>query len=151
MVDIVEYSDTNKSFFKDLNYEWLMQYFSIEPMDDIVLSNPKTEIIDKGGKVFYAKHNGIIIGTIALIKMDESNYELAKMAVTKSAQGKGIGSVLIQHCIEVSRKNDIKQIVLYTNELLQPAISLYRKHKFIEVDFDSSNYKRAKIKMVLTL
>lgn len=151
MIEIVEYSEANKSFFKALNYEWLMKYFSIEPMDDIVLSNPKSEIIHKGGKIFYAKYNGIIIGTIALIKTDETTYELAKMAVTVSAQGKGIGSELIKHCIDVSREIGFKKIILYTNEILKYAITLYRRHDFIEVPFDASNYKRAKIKMELTL
>lgn len=151
MIEIVEYSETNKSFFKALNYEWLLKHFSIEPMDDIVLLNPKAEIIDKGGKVFFAKYNGIIIGTIALIKTDESTYELAKMAVTKSAQGKGIGSELIKHCIEVTKQTGFKNIILYTNEILQPAIYLYRKHGFVEVPFDASNFKRAKIKMELTV
>ena len=151
MIEIIEYTDANKSFFKSLNYEWLMKYFSIETMDDIVLSNPKIEIIDKGGKIIYAKYNGNIVGTAALIKTDESTYELAKMAVNESVQGKGIGFELIKHCINLSRQSEIQKLILYTNAILQPAISLYNKFGFVQVPFDSSNYKRAKIKMELTL
>lgn len=150
MIEIIEYSDANKSFLKTLNYEWLIKYFSIEPMDDIVLSNPKIEIIDKGGKIFYAKFNDNIVGTVALIKIDESTYELSKMAVTELSQGQGIGSELIKHCINIAEQSGIKKIILYTNTILQPAIALYRKHGFIEVPFDASSYKRAKIKMEIT-
>jgi hypothetical protein len=34
------------------------KYFKIEPKDELVLSNPQEEIIDKGG--FYAKYNELL-------------------------------------------------------------------------------------------
>jgi hypothetical protein len=37
---------------KTLNIEWLSKYFKIEPKDELVLSNPQEEIIDKGGMIF---------------------------------------------------------------------------------------------------
>jgi hypothetical protein len=37
------------------------------------------------GIYFYAKHNAII-GTVSLIKLDDSTFELSKMAVTDGAR-----------------------------------------------------------------
>jgi hypothetical protein len=51
-----------------LNIEWLSKYFKIEPKRRLVLSNPREEIIDKGGMIFYAKYNGCIVGTVSLLK-----------------------------------------------------------------------------------
>ena len=34
--------------FKSLNLEWLNKFFKVEPIDELVLNNPKQEIIDKG-------------------------------------------------------------------------------------------------------
>jgi hypothetical protein len=44
-------SDTKA--FKALNVEWLEAYFEVEPYDELVLSNPQSEILEKGGKYFY--------------------------------------------------------------------------------------------------
>jgi hypothetical protein len=53
-----------------LNIEWLSKYFKIEPKDELVLSNPQEEIIDKGGMIFYAKYNEVIVGTV--VKMNDT-------------------------------------------------------------------------------
>ncbi len=60
----------------------------VEPVDYKMLSNPRAYIIDKGGYVFFARFNKMIAGTFSLIKVDESSYELSKMAVDENFQGK---------------------------------------------------------------
>jgi hypothetical protein len=62
------FSSTLKEPIKTLNIEWLSKYFKIEPKDELVLSNPQEEIIDKGGMIFYAKYNEVIVGTVSLLK-----------------------------------------------------------------------------------
>jgi hypothetical protein len=54
-----------------LNIEWLSKYFKIEPKDELVLSTQE-EIIDKGGMIFYAKYNEVIVGTVSLLKMNDT-------------------------------------------------------------------------------
>jgi hypothetical protein len=49
------------------------KYFKIEPKDELVLSNPQEEI-DKGGMIFYAKYNDSIVGTVSLIKMNDTEF-----------------------------------------------------------------------------
>ena len=70
-VEIVEYSDEVKNWIKILNYEWLEKYFRVEPGDVISLSNPKEEIIDKGGFIYFAKLNGFVVGTASLLKKSD--------------------------------------------------------------------------------
>ena len=81
-LEIIDFSDETKDFIKVLNYEWLEKYFRIEPNDEKSLSNPKEEIINKGGFIFYAKLDEKIIGTVSLVKKSERTFELSKMAVT---------------------------------------------------------------------
>ncbi len=146
-VSIVPFSEENKHFIKTLNYEWLQQYFSVEPHDAEQLSSPAAEIIDKGGYIFYAAWNGEIAGTATLLKAPGNEYELAKMAVTAAMQGKGIGTVLIEHCLERAAALAAKKIFLYSNTKLRAAIKMYRKYGFAEVPFENSQYQRANIKM----
>lgn len=146
-VEIIPFSAESKEPIKTLNKEWLQKYFKVEEKDEIVLSNPQEEIIDKGGLIFYAKYKGEIIGTVSLIKIDHETFELSKMAVSDKVQGLGVGNRLLIHCFAVAEKNNIKKLILYSNRKLLPAIHLYEKFGFIEVPLGNVSYERADIKM----
>jgi len=146
-VEIIPFSPDLKEYIKTLNLEWLIKYFRVEEKDDLILSNPQEEIIDKGGLIFYAKYNGEILATVSLMKIDETTFELSKMAVSDKAQGLGIGNKLLLHCLAIAEKNNIKKLILYSNRILLPAIHLYKKFGFVEVPLDEGLYERANIKM----
>lgn len=146
-IDIVDYNEDLKQHIKDLNIEWLEKYFRVEDNDKVQLSDPKGEIIDKGGFIYYARVNGVIVGTASLLKVSDHEYELGKMAVTQNAQGMGIGKVLIQHCFNEAVQKGISKLVLYSNTSLGPAIHIYRKYGFVEVPLEPGHYERADIKM----
>lgn len=146
-VEIIPFSPDLKDPIKILNIEWLQKYFRVEEKDEIVLSNPQEEIINKGGLIFYAKYNNEILGTVSLMKIDETTFELSKMAVSDKAQGLGIGNQLLVHCLAVAKENNIKKLFLYSNRRLLPAIHLYQKFGFIEIPLEDVTYERADIKM----
>jgi GNAT superfamily N-acetyltransferase len=134
-----------------LNYEWLEKYFVVEPGDVISLADPQREIIDKQGHIFYARYNGSIVGTASLLRFNDEVYELGKMAVTASAQGLGIGKVLIEHCLAEAKQMGIKKLILYSNTKLSNAIYPYRRYGFTEIPLEAGHYDRANIKMELGL
>ncbi len=146
-IDIVPYTEELKSHIKILNEEWLTKYFSVEPNDVVQLSNPTVEIINKGGIIYYAQHNKQIVGTACLLKINEQTYELGKMAVTDSAQGLGIGNVLMDYSIQLAKQLGAKSLILFSNTSLGPAIHLYEKYGFKKVDFEQGHYTRSNIKM----
>ncbi|WP_367752909.1 GNAT family N-acetyltransferase [Flavobacterium sp. WC2430] len=146
-VVIIPFSDELKEPIKTLNEEWLKRYFKIEPKDEQVLSNPQKYIIEPGGMIFYAQYNNKIVGTVSLIKINETDFELSKMAVTDGVQGLGIGKKLLDHCIHVASKQQMKKLILYSNRKLTPAIHLYEKYGFVEVALEDGVYERADIKM----
>ena len=146
-VVIIPFSDTSSDAIKTLNLEWLTKYFKVEPKDEMVLSNPKSEIIDKGGFIFYAQYQGSIVGTVSLLKIDETTFELSKMAVTSSVQGIGIGKRMLEYCFEFAKNNNINRLILYSNRSLESAIHLYTKYGFNEIPLEAGIYERADIKM----
>lgn len=146
-VEIIPFSPGLKDPIKILNIEWLQKYFRVEEKDEIVLSNPQEEIINKGGMIFYAKYNNEILGTVSLMKINETTFELSKMAVSDKAQGLGVGNQLLVHCMTVAKENNIKKLFLYSNRKLLPAIHLYQKFGFIEIPLEDVTYERADIKM----
>lgn len=147
IVEIIPFSPDLKEPIKILNIEWLQKYFRVEEKDEIVLSNPQEEIIDKGGMIFYAKYNNEILGTVSLLKADDTTFELSKMAVSDKAQGLGIGNKLLVHCFAIAEEKNIKRLFLYSNTKLLPAIHLYEKFGFVEIPLEDGVYERADIKM----
>lgn len=154
-IEIIDYSDEFSEWVKKLNYEWLEKYFKVEKGDIISLSNPKKEIIDKGGYIFFVKlkndQQEKIIATASLLKKTNTTFELGKMAVTSTEQGKGIGKLLLKHCLDFAKEKSISTIILYSNTQLQSAIHLYKKIGFQEVLLEKGLYQRANIKMELEL
>ena len=124
-VKIVPYSDKYSKYFYDLNYDWLNEFFYVEEYDEKVLKNCKTEIIDKGGFIFFALNNSEVIGTMALIQKERGVYELNKMAVKKDLRGNGIGHQLIKFIIDYSIDKNFESIILYSNTVLKNSIHLY--------------------------
>jgi GNAT superfamily N-acetyltransferase len=148
---IISYQPEHQSAFRDLNHEWITRYFVLEEADHRVLDDPQRYILDLGGYIFMAEHEGKIVGTCALIKEHDGVYELAKMAVTPSAQGLGVGKLLGRAAIAKAREVGAREVELVSNTRLAPALSLYRKLGFEEAPMPASEYQRADIRMVLAL
>lgn len=147
-IEIIDFSDGLTEPIKILNYNWLQKYFCVEQGDEISLSNPKEHIIDKGGYIFYAKKDGEIVGTASLLKKNDEIFEIGKMAVSEKLQGFGIGTILLEHCLKFAKQKQIKKLILYSNTKLEPAIHLYKKYGFIEIELEPGLYDRANIKMI---
>lgn len=146
-IEIIDYTDELQVHIKTLNYEWLEKYFRVEDGDVIALSNPKKYIIEKGGFIYYAKLNNEIVGTASLLRKSDTVFELGKMAVTEKAQGYGIGTILLEHCLNIAEEKQLKKLILYSNTILGSAIHLYEKYGFYEIELESGLYERANIKM----
>ncbi len=149
--DIVDYSAEHGEVFRDLNLEWIERYFEVEDSDRESLDDPQHHILDPGGAIVMACHHGNVVGTCALIKMDDERYELAKMAVSEAARGKGIGWLLGRAIIERARDLGATTVYLESNTILTPAIALYRKLGFKRVTGPPSAHHRCNIQMELEL
>lgn len=148
-ISIIPFSKNHAKAFADLNYEWIAHFFSIEPVDRKYLDNPQTEIIDSGGAILLAQHNDTIIGTIALVKMEEGIFELAKMSVQKDYRGRKIGHLIMEACISKAKELGASMIVILSNRKLKNAIHLYGKFGFTDVGIPETDYERCDIRMEL--
>ena len=150
-LEIIEYADEYKAYFKLLNYEWLERYFVVESTDESVLSNPVESVIDKGGFIYFAKYNNEIVGTFALLKVDDNTYEIAKMAVTEIYQNRGIGKRLMDIAIQKAKDMNLEKIILYSNTNLATAVNMYFKYGFRVIPKSDFHNNRANIKMEMVL
>ncbi|WP_374960215.1 GNAT family N-acetyltransferase [Gilvibacter sp.] len=151
-MQIVAYDKQYAKAFELLNLEWLETYFYVEDYDREVLSKVEQYIIGPGGHIFFAVESGVVMGCVALLRIEDDLFELTKMAVSPAARGKGIGQKLMQHCIAFAKSQNWKGLLLYSNRILENAIHIYRKYGFKEIPVEpDSPYERSNIKMYLTL
>lgn len=151
-VGIIGYEHRYAEDFARLNYEWLEQYFTVEPHDREMLDHPYQYIIQTGGHILFARVDEQIVGTVALIRDGEKACELAKMAVKPNFKGLKIGRKLMDAAIDHARKNGNERIWLESNTGLTPAINLYISAGFRAAPLDPKTpYARCNIRMELKL
>jgi len=150
-VKIIPYQPEHKAAFKKLNEDWITQYFKMEDFDYKYLDHPEENILNKGGYIFMAIYKGEPVGTCAIVTMDDTKYELAKMGVAPNAKGKGIGYLLGLACAQKAKELGATKLYLESNTLLKPAISLYNKLGFKKITGDPSPYERSNIQMEMDL
>lgn len=146
-MDIVEFEPRHADAFHRLNEAWITKYFAIEPKDLEVLTAPQAKIVDKGGRIFMALKDGVAVGCVALLKMDDGGYEVAKMTVSEDLRGSGLGRLLMQRCIDAGAELGATRLYLETNSTLGPALGLYRAMGFKDLAPVETPYARADVFM----
>jgi putative acetyltransferase len=138
-MEIVEFVPDHAQAFKTLNEAWIAKYFAIEAKDREVLDDPKGKVVDPGGRIFMAFKDAEPVGCVALIRMEDGGYEVAKMTVLETLRGSGLGRMLMQRCIDAGAEMGAPRLYLETNSSLAPALGLYRAMGFVDTDPPARN------------
>ena len=91
-----------------------------------------------------------LIGTVALRKMSDSDYELKTLYLYKAYHGKKLGYMLIKTAIDHARNNSYRRIYLDTVSTSESALRLYRRNGFCDTERYNDN-PVADVFMVLEL
>ncbi|WP_262693698.1 bifunctional helix-turn-helix transcriptional regulator/GNAT family N-acetyltransferase [Kordiimonas aquimaris] len=130
--EIKPYDNKWRQAFHDLNMRWLNEYFEVEPLDTVLLSDPESTILNEGGEIFFAVSNNAVHGTVAMKRKNTGVFELTKLAVDPDVQQGGMGKALCKKVIERFVARGGTTLFLETNTILAPALKLYEKLGFIE-------------------
>jgi amino-acid N-acetyltransferase len=74
---------------------------------------------------FVAEENGQIVGCCALEVYSQRLAEIRSLAVAKEHHGKGIGTELIEACLEAAKEKGVYEVISITS-----AVPLFEKHGF---------------------
>jgi putative acetyltransferase len=146
-MEIVAFRPEHAPAFRALNEAWISRHFTLEPKDREVLEDPQGKILAKGGKIFMALQDGRPVGCVAMLKMADGGYEVAKMTVSEDLRGSGLGRQLMQRCIDEGAACGAPRLYLETNSSLAPALGLYRAMGFRELAPVETEYARADVFM----
>ncbi|WP_113884313.1 MULTISPECIES: bifunctional helix-turn-helix transcriptional regulator/GNAT family N-acetyltransferase [Cytobacillus] len=86
--------------------------------------NPKRE------RCWIAEMNGETVGSIFVVEGSEDTAKLRLLIVDPKARGLGLGSQLVEECINFSKQAGYKKLVLWTNSVLKEARHIYQKKGF---------------------
>ena len=146
-MEIVEFALEHAEAFRTLNEAWISKYFTLEAKDRAVLEDPQGKILKPGGRIFMAIEAGEPVGCAALLKMADGGYEVAKMTVSETLRGSGLGRLLMQRCIDAGAEDGVPRLYLETNSSLAPALALYRAMGFEHLAPAATEYVRADVFM----
>lgn len=146
---IIPFDQRFAADFRRLNVEWLETYFTVEPHDEVVLSDPQHQILAPGGYIFLAQAGDEIVGTCALLNAGDGRFEIAKMSVTPRFKGHGIGRQLLDAAIAQFRLIRGRELFLESNSGMIPALTLYESSGFVYAERpEPSHYERSDVYMV---
>lgn len=151
-ITIIDYLPEHQPYFEKFNRAWIEKYFWMEERDIYVLQHPGEAVLNDGGAILMATCNGEMAGTVALKKVDVDVFEFTKMAVDEAFRRRGIAELLSYASFDKAKELGATKVILYSNRVLSPAITMYRKLGFIEVPVEKDCvYKRSDIKMEIDL
>lgn len=91
---------------------------------------------------FVVEHQGKIIGCAGIAQLqnhDGNVCELQKMYFLEEARGRGIGSQMIQVCLEKAKEFGFEECYLETMPYMEAAQKLYQKNGFEYIDAPMGN------------
>lgn len=151
-VEVVPFAPRYAAAFATLNRQWIETYFKVEEEDLKIMNHPQAYVLDGGGEIFTALVDGEPVGTVAMVRINASTFELAKMAVSPERQGLGISHRLMKSCVDFAAAQGAKEIFLITNDILKPAMALYEKSGFVRQPKNNDlRYARGNTEMRMTL
>jgi putative acetyltransferase len=153
-IRVVDFASCWRDDFARLNLEWLERWFTVEPVDREVLSNPETHLLANGGRILFAIAGpdgaARAVGTVALLHEGDGVYELTKMAVDPVMRGRGVGRRLMLAALDTFRALGGRELFLESSSKLGPALALYESVGFVHhpAPRPGSHYARADVYMV---
>ena len=113
--------------FAEMNMAWIKDMHVVEPSDQKMFDYPEIYFAGENS-VFSLYEDGKTAGVCALKKDADGEFELTKMAVDPTFQGRGIGRILMD-AVEEYAKHDLgrSRIYLLSNTKNAASIRLYKR------------------------
>ena len=128
---IRRFTDALAADFYRINAAWIEDMYQLEQTDIDVLREPRARIIAPGGDILFVEDPELgIVGTCALQKTGERQFELTKMGVLATARGRKAGEFLLAAMIARADALGCDRLYLLSNAKSAAAIHLYEKLGF---------------------
>ncbi|GAA3604574.1 GNAT family N-acetyltransferase [Agrococcus terreus] len=92
-----------------------------------------TELQRPGVRLWVARAEGAIVGTVALAALAPGHEELKSMRTDPALRGAGVGGRMLRHALDDAAARGVGRVSLETGaqDFFAPARALYAKHGFV--------------------
>lgn len=131
-MEIIEYQEQYKMQVAEVITKIQQEEFQIAITleDQPDLMEIQDFYIAGGGNFWLALDGDQVVGTIALIRLENKNLALRKMFVKKEYRRHKVGQLLLDTAIEFAQAKGYKAIYLGTITTFEAAIAFYKKNGF---------------------
>ncbi len=122
-----------------------IQGYEPYPWDLLTLADPSGPLIKeylRSGSVFVAELGAKVIGVYVLRGLSPRRGELVNIAVDPDAQGRGIGTRLVEHCLQTARERGWETLEVGTGNSSAGPMALYQKCGFRITSIDRGFFLR---------
>ena len=110
----------------------------------------KQEFLNTNTTYIVAEQNETIVGFAGILTIvDEAN--IMNIVTKKDKRNLGIGTLLLQNLIQISKEQNLNSVTLEVNEHNIPAIKLYEKFNFTKVGLRKKYYNNTDSAIIMTL
>ncbi len=81
-------------------------------------------------RAWIAESDGERLGAVFCVREDEPTARLRLLLVEPGARGRGVGSALVDRCLEFATATGYRDMVLWTNDVLSSARRIYQRAGF---------------------
>ena len=110
----------------------------------------KSELENPNSTFIVAKQNNQVFGFGGIWRSID-DIHITNIVVKKNLRNNGIGSMLLNKLIELSKKRNINSITLEVNTKNIPAIKLYEKYGFKNVGIRKKYYNNTDDAIIMTM
>ena len=116
----------------------VLRAYGLEPSPestDADLQDVEQHYLETGGAFdVLVDDSGLIVGTVAVHRTDDSLCELRKMYLHPDFRGNGLGQLMMEHALSRAKELGFERMWLETADSLTEAHGLYQKFGFVPFD-----------------
>lgn len=109
----------------------------------------ESELKNLNSKYIVAKSDDVIVG-FAGIWISVDDIHITNIVTKKTMRHLGIGSMLLEKLLEISKKENLSSLTLEVNEKNTNAIKLYEKYNFKKIGLRKNYYSQNENAIIMT-
>lgn len=122
---------------------------TLKPLEKTLVKQHESELFREyveEPRVFAAEIDGKRVGWLELGYHKWNNrMRVWQFLVNREYRGKGIGTLLMQKAVQISKRKEARMLILETQTCNVPAINFYREFGFELIGFDATHYSNQDI------